>query len=612
MNSSWRRFKPKQFILPKNTREVLSFLKKYLPHLVIFIIIFGFILLGYRYYINNTVVAPQSGGTFIEGMAGQPSMINPILSQTSDVDRDLVQLIFSGLLTYDKDHNLVGDLAEKWEISEDEKVYTVYLKDNLKWHDGEDLTSDDVVLTYHLIQHEKYPGTLAGNWKDVSVEKIDDKTIKFSLPEVFSPFLANLTTGILPYHIFAEADPAKIDDMDFNTQPIGSGPYKISKIKIDKKGVFNSIELESFDDCYGHVPYIPEIIIKFYPNYQELYNAYQKKEIHSISHVITADWPMVSNTISNVNYYDIPLPQYTAIFINQDANPALRDPYVKESLYYGLDRERILEEAIYGKGKVINTPILEGFMGHNPDILHIYRDAEKAKAVLDQGKWIDVDGDGIREKDNSRLSIKLITSDNPEFVLASRIIQENWQEIGVQVEIGVFTIGELESQYIKLRNYDALLFGENLGADPDPYVYWHSSQITDPGLNLSNYTNVEVDRYLETARRTNDIDTRIHSYLPFQDVIFDDKPAVFLYQPYYIYAVNPSIQGINVDHASNPAERFQFVDEWYINTTRVWKAADDKTQEGNNEETINDDENVDNNTETIEITEESVEENTEQ
>ncbi|MFA4930377.1 MAG: ABC transporter substrate-binding protein [Patescibacteria group bacterium] len=573
MSSSWRRFKPKQFILPKNARDLLSFLGRYLPHILIFLVVFGLIFFGYRYYIDHTASAPQTGGTFIEGMAGQPGMINPILSQTNDVDRDLCQLIFSGLLTYNQDHNLIGDLADHWDISEDEKVYTVYLKDNLKWHDGEPLTSDDVVLTFHLIQNEQYPGTLANNWQDVRVEKIDDQTIQFSLNEVFSPFLVNLTTGILPAHIFANADPAKIDTMDFNSQPIGSGPYKISKIKIDKKGVYSSIELESFPDYYGQAPYIPKIIIKFYDDYQTLYSAYRQKEVLSIAHVLTADWPMADGMLTNVSYYDIALPQYTAIFINQDANTTLRDPYIKEALYYGLDRERILEEAVYNKGKVIDTPILEGFMGYNPDIAHINRDVEKAKAVLEQGKWTDVDGDGVREKDNVRLKINLITSDNPEFVLASRIIQTNWQEIGIQVEVGVFTIGELESQYIKPRQYDALLFGENLGADPDPYVYWHSSQINDPGLNLSNYTNVEVDRYLENGRQTNDIESRIHNYLPFQEVITDEKPAIFLYRPYYIYAVNPSVQGINVDHASNPAERFLFISDWYINTQRVWKTA---------------------------------------
>ena len=587
MNSSWRRFKPKNFILPKSWRDVLQLISQYS---FVLIIIGGLIimsLLGYKYYLDNTKIVPADGGTLIEGMAGQPDMINPILSQTNDIDRDLTELIFSGLLTYDENHNLVGDLADRWELSEDQKVYTVYLKDNLKWQDGENLNADDVLLTFQLIQHEHYPGTLAANWKDVVIEKIDDKTIKFSLPEVFSPFLANLTTGILPYHIFSSIEPAKIDEIDYNLQPIGSGPFKINKISVDKKGKYSSIELGVFSDYYGQKPYLDKIIVKFYDDYQQLYQAYKNKEINSISHVLTADWPQISNTLSNISYYDIALPQYTAIFINQESTPLLRDPYVKEALWYATDRDRILSEVIYDKGKVIDTPILEGFMGHNPDIAHIERDIEKAKALLEKGKWVDVDGDGIREKDNVRLQINLVTSDNPEFALASNIIKQNWLEAGIDINVEVHTVGDLESQYIKPRGYDALLFGENLGVDPDPYVYWHSSQTKDPGLNLANYANIEVDRYLENGRKSNDIDTRIHSYLPFQQVLFEDKPVVFLYRPYYIYAVNPSIQGVNVDHAHNPAERFRFINNWYINTKRVWKTAEDNaSQEEDNTKTV--------------------------
>lgn len=571
MNQSWRRFRPGGLILPKSWRDLFLLLARYSVYLFIpaIIILIGYF--GYRYYINHSDSLPADGGTYIEGMAGQPKLINPILSQLNDVDRDLSKLIFSGLLVFDKNRQLVGDLAEKWEISEDEKSYTVYLRKNLKWHDNQSLTADDVVFTFQLITNPKYPGTLAANWQDVQIEKIDENTVKFNLKEVFSPFPVNLTTGILPKHLLEKIDPSKIDDIDFNSKPIGSGPYKISKIKVDEQGIYDSIEMNKFDNYYGQKPHLETIIFKFYPDYQTLYDAYKTKEVMSISHVLTADWPMMSSSLKAAQVFDISLPQYTAVFINQNSKPLLRDPYVKEALYYGLDRERILNEVVYQQGKIINTPILEGFMGHNPDISNLPHDIEKAKAVLEKGKWQDVDGDGTREKDNVRLSIRLVTSDNPEYTLAANIIKQNWHEIGIEVDVNSLNIGDLESQFIKSRNYDALLFGENLGFDPDPYVYWHSSQINDPGLNLSNYTNIEVDKYLEAARKSNNQDTRIHSYLPMQAVIFDEKPAVFLYQPYYIYAVNKAVNGINVDHAVNPADRFSFIQDWYINTKRVWK-----------------------------------------
>lgn len=572
MNQSWKRFRPKTQIIPKSWRDKFNVNISYVLAFIGLLVLAGGIFAGYKYYLNQTVVIAADGGTLIEGMAGQPEHINPILSQTNDIDRDLAKLIFSGLLTFDKNRNLVGDLADSWVVSEDEKSYTVKLKNNITWHDGQNFNADDVVFTYQMIQDKQYPGTLADNWHNVTIEKIDDYNVKFSLPEVFSPFLVNLTTGILPSHLLKGKSAADLDTLEFNTKPVGTGPYQLDTIKFDRlQQKFSTVELKANEKYHGQVPKIKNIIFGFYDDYQQVYAAYRSKEIMSISRIQTADWPMVSGTIPNINFYDIALPQYSAIFVNQDGKALLRDPYVKEAMSYSLNREEILKNVLNDKGKVIDTPIPDGFMGHNPDILHIYQDIDKAKAVLEVGKWTDIDGDDIREKDGNRLKIRLVTSDNPEFLLTASMIKKYWEEAGIEVELNSYTIGDLESQIIKTRNYDCLLFGENLGLDPDPYPYWHSTQIQDPGLNLSQYINIEVDRLLEKGRKSNDIDTRIHSYLPFQEVIFDDKPAIFLIQPYYIYGVNPSVNGISVENASNPADRFQFISDWYINTKRVWK-----------------------------------------
>jgi len=571
MKDEWRRFKPSVLIFPKSWRDLFGQGSRYLLLIILLLLIAGGIYWGYRYYQDNTILEAAEGGTLVEGMAGQPKLINPLLSQTNDVDRDLVKLIFSGLLTYDQERILTGDLADNWELSEDEKEYTVHLRDDIYWQDGQPITADDVVFTYQLIQDPAYPGTLADDWRDVVIAKVDDRTIKFTLSNVFSPFLVNLTTGILPKHLLENNSPADLDVIDFNTHPIGSGPFKIDNYKISTDGTINSIELKKNPNYYQKSPHLNSIVFKFYPDYQQLYHAYQNKEVMSISRILIADWPQVDSQINDAQIFDIPLGQYTALFINQDGRALLRDPYIKEAMAYIIDRPRIIEEVVHNKGRIIDTAIPEGYMGHNPDIVHITPDQEKAKALLETGKWTDVDGDGTREKDNQRLSIKLITSDNPEYMLTAKIIQENCQSIGIDLVVENYQIGNLENEFIKNRNYDLLLFGENLGLDPDPYVYWHSSQVEDPGLNLSNYVNVEVDRYLEAGRQSNDIDKRIHSYLPFQQVIFDDKPAIFLYQPFHIYAVNQAVQGINIGNISNPADRFLNISDWYLNTRRVWR-----------------------------------------
>ncbi len=169
------------------------------------------------------------------------------------------------------------------------------------------------------------------------------------------------------------------------------------------------------------------------------------------------------------------------------------------------------------------------------------------------------------------LRFSLITVDQPQLIKIAEELKKQWKLLGVDLEIKKFPISQLEQDFIKPRDYEALLFGEVLGAIPDLLPFWHSSQKRDPGLNLSLYENDETDRLLEEIRSSSDSQIRTEKLLLFQDALIKDAPAVFLYCPDYIYLVLKEIKGINIKKIIDPSKRFSGIEKWYIKTKRVWR-----------------------------------------
>ena len=197
-------------------------------------------------YFKNTEIQPKVSGKYLEGMVGSPRFINPIYAQSNDVDRDLVEIIFSSLMKYGADGEIIPDLAKEVKIKEEGRIYEVYLKEELFWHDGEGLTGDDVIFTLQTIQNPDYKSPLRGNYLGIEAEKIEENGIRFKLKIPYSGFLERLTFKIIPEHIWKGVLPQNFLLSNYNLEPVGSGPYQFKNLRQDSSGSIVSLNLIRF------------------------------------------------------------------------------------------------------------------------------------------------------------------------------------------------------------------------------------------------------------------------------------------------------------------------------------------------------------------------------
>lgn len=524
------------------------------------------------YNLKHTILVPNYGGNFSEGVVGSPQYINPILSQTNDADRDLSELIFSGLMKYNSKGELVPDLAEKFNIGDNGKIYDFFLRKDIKWHDGNPFTADDVVFTINAIQNPDYRSPLRINWSGAEVEKIDEWTIRFKLKTPYAPFLSNTTVGIAPSHIWKNILPEKFLLAPENLEPIGTGPYKFKKLEKDKEGFVSSVELEAFGEYSLTRPFIEKIYVYFYPGEEELIKAYNRGKLNNLALISNQNKNALRGVNVKANIYRLNLPRYFAVFFNQSKSKALSDKNVRLALNYATDKKEIIEKALSGEGTQVDSPIPFGVFGQNEKIKIYEFNLEKAIETLEDAGWKDDDNDGVREKKEDKLEIELITTDLNQLRQSADIIKEQWAKIGVKVNVVIYNIAEIQQEYVRPREYQAILFGEVLGLDPDPYSFWHSSQKKDPGLNLALYDNKEVDTLLKDARQVvNNDELRAKEYEQFQQYVINDAPVVFLYSPYQLYISAKKIKGIEPGNIVLPSKRFADISNWYTKTQRIKK-----------------------------------------
>lgn len=575
-NKIWERIKFLRSLSVKHWRYLLRQLSgKEINAILVFLglAIVSSLFLGVYDYWFLRISAPTEGGIYSEGIIGEPRYINPALASASEVDRDLTTLIFSGLVKHDELGNIIPDLAESYQIRDNGKTYEFKLKENLSWTDKKPLTSDDVIFTINLIKDSKFQSPLRNNWQGVRIEKIDELRFVIKLPVAYEPFLENATLGILPQHIWENVQPQNFLLTQLNLKPIGFGQYQVTKITKNASGVIKSMEF-SPNPRYYEKANISLLRIRFYENQENLVNAFKRREIDGFSLSSVLDKIELKKSRDLV-FYDIKLPRYYGVFFNQTRSDVLAELDVRKALSYATDKEILIKDILKSEAQTQEGPLPFGLLNIDAPEIKYNFDLEVAKNILDKSGW-KIGENGIREKKLkggkiTKLEFALTTTDWPEHTQVASNLKQNWEKIGAKIDLDVVPVNGIQTQNIRPRQYQAILFGEVLSLNPDPFSFWHSTQRRDPGLNLALYNNKKVDGLLESARQENDPNKRIKSYEAFQKIIMQDIPAIFLYSPNYIYAVSGKIKGINTKAINTPSQRFENINKWHTTTKRVKK-----------------------------------------
>ncbi|MEK9174873.1 MAG: ABC transporter substrate-binding protein [Patescibacteria group bacterium] len=529
-------------------------------------------LAGYDYWFLR-VTAPDQGGRYSEGLVGEPRYLNPVLASANEIDRDITTLVFAGLVKHNEKGEIVPDLAQSYEIKEGGKTYEFTLRPNLTWPDKKPFTAEDVVFTINLIKDAKYQSPLRNNWQGVRAEKIGDHRLTLKLPVEYEPFLENATVGILPKHLWAGIQPQNFLLAQLNSKPVGLGAYQLVKITKNAGGEMRSMEFSPNPRYYERAN-ISRLTLRFYQNQESVLGAYKRREVDgfSLSSVLEKEEFKRSR---GVEFYNLNLPRYFGVFFNQVKSTILAENTVRQALTYATDKDTIVREILKGEAQVQTGPFPFGLLNvGEPNIKYSF-DPDKAKNILEKSGW-KINNEGIREKKLkngklTRLEFVLTTTDWPELTQVASALKNNWEAVGAKVNLDVVPVSAVQNQIVRPRQYEALLFGEVLGLNPDPFSFWHSTQRKDPGLNLALYNNKRVDGLLESARQESDPVKRIKEYQEFQKIIMQDTPAVFLYSPNYLYAVSGKIKGVGVKAINTPSQRFENINKWHTDTKRVKK-----------------------------------------
>lgn len=536
--------------------------------LSILILIISVIGLSYSIFNLNRITVPAEGGEYTEGLIGIPQLINPLYSIASDVDSDLVNLIFSGLMKYDSVAGLRKDLAESYEISEDGKEYTFTIREDARWHDGAHVRAEDVVFTFNAIQNPEYRSPLDAIFGGIRVERVDERTIKFVLDEPFAPFLSMLTNGILPSHIWQDILPANATVAELNRRPMGSGPYQVEKIVRDNRGNIRSYTLKRHDDYHGQRPYINRLNFRFYPELISAIEALRNRNVQGLSY-LPADYVSEFRNMNGIRVLRPALQQYSALFFNQSKNPLLANADMRRAINEAISRDRLVKEALNDFARPADSFLLPKMPGFDEERNPASYDIEKANEILDELEWLMDEESGYRKKGDDILSFTITLVDSSELVNVAENIQEQLAEIGLKINIRKVGTAVFQNEIIRDKDYEILLAGQLYSIEPDPYPFWHSSQTRDSGLNLALFSNRRADERIERARSSSDEADRAEAYSELEEIIRNELPAIFLYQPYYPYVTLSRINGQNLERIVNPYHRFSTINEWYIRTRRV-------------------------------------------
>lgn len=500
---------------------------------------------------------PQSGGTFIDAMTGEPSGLIAMLAGESAASA-IAGNIFNSLLKYDKNLELQGELAQSWQVSDDQKSITFQLKPDMQWADGQPLTSADVLFTWKLVTDDNTRTPYGADYKLViKAEAPDPLTFRVTYAQPHAPALDSWAgLHILPQHLLQGQD---INSTPFARHPVGSHYYQLAEWKNGER-----IALTRNPTATQGPPRIERLVSRFIPDPASQFLELMADNIDSmgLSPIQYARiFPARPELVRKIGLYKELGNAYTYLGFNLKHKP-FDDRRVRLAINYAIDKQELIDGVLLGLGEPVASPYKPGTRWGHPSLKPYAYDPQKAKALLREAGYADHDGDGILDRDGKPLAFEILTNQNKQREMSAVLIQRRLKEIGIDVNIRILEWASFIGRFIKTGEFDAVVLGWSLGQEPDQYNIWHSSQQAPGQFNFIGYDNPQVDRLLEQGRRELDPDKRMAIYHQFAQVLYDDSPIVYLYAGYGLPAIHKRVRGI--DNPAPPAGIGHNSYDWYI------------------------------------------------
>lgn len=503
---------------------------------------------------RSGVLGKDYGDAFVVGDIGGPRTLVPILASDSPSSY-IVALVFDSLIKYNKDVEIVGELAESWDIEDDGRAIVFHLRKDAKWHDGHPFTSRDVEFTYKCLIDPNVPTPYSGDFKMVErLLVVDDYTVKVIYKEPFAPGLSSWGMPIMPKHILEGED---LLTTKFKRNPIGTGPYKFKRWDTGAR-----VDLVSNHEYYEHRPYIDRYIYRVIPDSATLFLELETLGVDSmgltpLQYTRQTDAPFFKRKFRKFKY---PSFGYTFLAYNLK-DPRFKDKKVRQALNYAVDKNELIEGVLLGEGRACTGQFVPESWAFNKDVKPYPFDPEKAKSMLMEAGWKDQDEDGWLEKNGRPFEFTIITNQGNEMRrMSAEIIQKRLKNIGIKVRIRVLEWSVFINEFVNKKRFEVLILGWGLGREPDCYDIFHSSKVKPAEFNFVSYSNPEVDRLLVEGRRTFDREKRAEIYHKIHEILYDDQPYMFLYIPNSLVAVHNRFEGIE---PSAIGIGYNFI-EWWV------------------------------------------------
>ena len=499
--------------------------------------------------------APAHGDAIVEGSIGDVSGF--LTAVTSDsASHTAANYVFNGLVRYDKNLKLEGELAESWEVSPDGKRITFRLRKGVTWHDGAPFTSEDVLFTYRRMIDPNTPTAYAEDFKQVKrAETPDPSTFVVEYGKPFAPALASWGMHVLPKHLLAVYP--DISRSPLNKKPVGTGPFRFVEWKTGEKTVF-----ETNPDYFEGRPYLSRVVTRVIPDPATMFlelksGGIDMMGVTPLQYTRQTETEEFRKLFHKYRYLSF---GYTYLGFRL-SHPLFSDQRVRQAIAHAIHKKEIIDGVLFGLGQEATGPYKPGTWVHNPDVKRYPYDPQRAKALLGEAGWKDADGDGVLEKEGRKFSFTVLTNaGNESRAKTAAIIQQNLDGVGVKMEIRTLEWAAFINEFVDKRKFDAVILGWSIPQDPDQYDIWSSKKTGPKELNFVGFQNAEVDRLLEEGRRTFDLEKRKKAYSRIQEILAEEQPYVFLYYPDALPVVHKRIHGIEPAPAGIS---YNFI-KWYV------------------------------------------------